>query len=81
MRAVLAVLFSVIAGSSIDSAKADPYRWCAVYRGSSICYFMTLDQCRAAVSGSNGFCMPNNFYDGRRVTTPGNFVSSSRSLG
>ena len=78
MRAVLALFFSVIAGSSINSAQADPYRWCAVYRGSSSCYFMTPEQCRAAVSGFNGFCTPNNFYDGRPVTMPGGPDGSPR---
>jgi hypothetical protein len=57
-------------------AAADPYRWCAVYSTSgddngTNCYFMTIEQCRAAVSGNGGFCTPNNFYDGRPVTVPG----------
>ena len=54
---------------------ADPYRWCAEYGsgeggGGTNCYFMTLEQCRASISGNGGFCTPNNFYDGRPVTTP-----------
>jgi hypothetical protein len=48
---------------------ADPYRWCAIYglfEGSAEnCYFMTIEQCRAAVSGVGGFCRVNLFYDGR----------------
>ena len=56
-------------------AAADPYRWCAVYGNTddngTNCYFVTIEQCRAAVSGNGGFCAPNNFYDGRPVTTPG----------
>ena len=56
------------------TAQADPYRWCADYgafgnRGTN-CYFMTIEQCRAAISGVGGFCRPNPFYDGRPVTTP-----------
>lgn len=48
---------------------ADPYRWCADYTvlggiGARNCYFMTLEQCRAAVSGVGGMCVPNPFYDG-----------------
>ena len=75
MRFALAVLF-VFAGSLVETAKADPYRWCAEYGGGgqggggTNCYFVTLDQCRAAISGMGGFCRPNNFYDGRPVVTP-----------
>jgi uncharacterized membrane protein len=56
-------------------AAADPYRWCAVYgtsdEGGTNCYFVTIEQCRAAVSGNGGFCAPNTFYDGRPVAAPG----------
>jgi hypothetical protein len=61
---------------------ADPYRWCANYGsgqggGGSNCYFMTLEQCKAAISGNGGFCDPNTFYDGRPVTAPGNRVPTA----
>jgi hypothetical protein len=72
MRAAIAVLFT-IAASTIAPSRADPYRWCAQYGGKSgatNCYFVTLEQCRAALSGNGGFCNPNNFYDGRPVRTP-----------
>jgi hypothetical protein len=57
-----------------SAAQADPYRWCADYglfgnRGTN-CYFMTIQQCRAAISGVGGHCRPNPFFDGRPVTTP-----------
>jgi hypothetical protein len=70
---VLSVMIGGLMWSS--SVHADPYRWCANYGGgqdggSSNCYFMTLEQCRAAISGNGGFCGPNTFYDGRPVTTP-----------
>ena len=61
-----AVLFA-LACSSATGAKADPYRWCAEgigQSGSSNCYFVTLEQCRAAVSGAGAFCNPNPFYTG-----------------
>jgi hypothetical protein len=80
MRIAFALLFSLIAGAATNSAQADPYRWCAVYGGNdaggggSNCYFITLEQCRAAISGMGGFCEPNQFYDGRPVTTPEDFV-------
>ncbi len=64
-------------------AKADPYRWCAQYGNSddngTNCYFMTLEQCRAAISGNGGFCTPNNFYDGAPVTTGEGGTRRSRS--
>jgi hypothetical protein len=50
-------------------AAADPYKWCAVYGGSgggggTNCGFLTLEQCRATVSGIGGMCQPNVFYTG-----------------
>ncbi len=50
----------------VGVANADPYKWCAVYsaRGASNCGFVTLDQCRATVSGIGGFCSVNQFYTG-----------------
>jgi hypothetical protein len=67
--ATLFVLFAI--DGARNSAAADPYRWCGMYsaKGASNCYFVTLDQCRAAISGLGGFCQPNNFYDGRPVVT------------
>ncbi len=73
MKLVLATLVGavcVIAGSAVDTANADPYKWCAMYgggrgSGGKNCYFLTLAQCNAAVSGVGGFCTPNQFYDGR----------------
>ena len=60
------VLFLVLVGSMDGPVKADPYRWCAEYGaggdgGSANCYFLTLDQCRAAISGFGGFCRENGF--------------------
>ena len=73
MRTAIAALFTLIAASTIAPSRADPYRWCVQYGGKSgavNCYFVTLEQCRAAISGNGGFCNPNNFYDGRPVRTP-----------
>jgi hypothetical protein len=55
----------------------DPYPWCAVYSGGaefggSNCGFLTLEQCRATVSGIGGFCEPNQFYNPRRSPLQGN---------
>jgi hypothetical protein len=73
MRVKIAVLFALIAASSVEPSRADPYRWCAQYgsKGATNCYFLNLDQCRAAISGNGGFCVPNNFYDGRPVDGAG----------
>jgi hypothetical protein len=77
VRTTLATLAVLIAASGVDSrhnaALADPYRWCATYGsgfGGESCYFITIEQCRASVSGLGGFCRPNNFYDGKPVMTP-----------
>ena len=70
MRIALAALVLALAGPAFDSAKADPYRWCANYSSKlsgSNCWFMTLEQCRATVSGVGGYCSPNPFYDGRPI--------------
>ena len=68
MRYVFAALIVLLAGSASEPAAADPYRWCAIYSadadGGTNCYFTTLEQCYAAVSGNGGFCRPNPFYSG-----------------
>jgi hypothetical protein len=77
MRAVYAAVFALTLTilSPINPGQADPYRWCAEYGGGGAggggtnCYFVTLEQCRAAISGNGGFCRQNGFYDGRPVTT------------
>ena len=69
MRIALAALLLLAAGSAFEPANADPYRWCALYSGKlsggSNCWFMTLEQCRASVSGIGGQCIqnPRNAYD------------------
>ena len=85
MRLAVGILATLLVTFAIDgaqtSANADPYRWCAVYsaRGATNCYFTSLDQCRAALSGMGGFCQPNNFYDGRPVRTAEDGVRRSHS--
>jgi uncharacterized protein DUF3551 len=66
------VVAIMIAGSFIDLAKADPYKWCAVHggTGSTRCYFLTIEQCRAAIPGGTSFCTPNQYYDGLPVVVP-----------
>ena len=85
MRLLVGTLATLLVAFAIDGAhhgaQADPYRWCAMYsmRGASNCYFVSLEQCRAALSGMGGFCQPNNFYDGRPVMTAEDGVRRSRS--
>jgi hypothetical protein len=57
MRIAIAVLFTLI----VASAQAGK-------RNS--CYYVTLEQCRAAISGFHGFCNLNYLYDGKPVVTP-----------
>jgi len=49
-----------------SSAAADPYKWCAAYGtpGGTNCGFLTIEQCRATLSGNGVFCEPNQFYTG-----------------
>ena len=75
-RLVTAALAVAIAGLAATPARAaDPYRWCAEYGGdmggTSSCYFHTLDQCRAAISGNGGFCRQNPYYTGAPEGLPG----------
>ena len=69
----LAVLAGFAATPALP-AQADPYRWCAHYSGEggggTNCYFMTLEQCRWAISGAGGYCGPNPFYDGVPLDRP-----------
>ncbi len=51
----------------------DPYPWCAFYSGDggggTNCGFLTLEQCRATVSGVGGSCGPNQFYNPQRKSS------------
>ncbi|MEW6451470.1 MAG: DUF3551 domain-containing protein [Pseudomonadota bacterium] len=85
MRKLILTAGLVVAGLPIlaSGASADPYKWCALYSagrggGAQNCYFVTLEQCRAAVSGVGGFCKENLFYDGKPVTTPEDRVPARR---
>ncbi len=70
MRRLLAatIIAAVAAVLTPSAGSADPYKWCAVYSGdmggATNCGFVTIEQCRATVSGIGGFCDPNPFYTG-----------------
>jgi len=67
--AALAVAVPVLMASPAGAYEKpyDPYPWCAVYGGdmggASNCGFLTIEQCRATVSGIGGSCEPNQFYN------------------
>jgi hypothetical protein len=44
----------------VSATHADPYKWCAVDSagGGTNCGFVTIEQCRATISGRGGFCEP-----------------------
>jgi len=71
-RFTLAALAAMAAGSAAHSYEMpyDPYPWCAIYSGDggggTNCGFLTIEQCRATVSGIGGFCAPNQFYNPAR---------------
>jgi hypothetical protein len=67
------LLSATNAANAANAAKADPYRWCVLdlgMMGSSNCYFVTLEQCKAAASGNGGMCGPNVFYTGPAEPSP-----------
>lgn len=70
---VLIPSLAIIAGASlfVPQAQTDAYRWCAIYRsgGSESCYFTTIEQCQASVSGRGGFCRPN-YYSSQQMRRP-----------
>lgn len=79
IRIALAASALAIGLAATDTARAqqqpDPYPWCAEYTGGGLdgaknCYFLTLEQCRAAVSGVGGYCGPNPFYTGPERPVP-----------
>ena len=75
MRLITPLLAALAIASALATpAHADPYKWCAVYGGfgntRESCYYMTLGQCQASVSGLGGFCKPSPWYDGKPVRTP-----------
>lgn len=74
MRFGRVVLIAIVGTAVSTPARAyvmpyDPYPWCAVYGGrgggGTNCGFLTIEQCRATVSGIGGFCTPNQFYNPR----------------
>ena len=67
-------ILAAVAAISVTPARAGiEYPWCAQYSGSddgghTNCGFVTIEQCRATISGIGGFCVPNQFYTGTDKT-------------
>jgi hypothetical protein len=86
MRAMIFALAGIAISATLPASAYempyDPYPWCAVYGGdtggASNCGFLTLEQCRATVSGIGGSCEPNQFYN-PRAGTPGHKRKPPRS--
>jgi hypothetical protein len=58
MRPVLATLLFCSAAWLVETAHAEPH-WCAnTSEGSSNCSYISMEQCRASVSGTGGSCIP-----------------------
>jgi Protein of unknown function (DUF3551) len=65
LAASVAAGLAAVASFTTGTAHADPYKWCAVLNMGDAAYncgFVTLEQCRASVSGVGGFCELNQFY-------------------
>ncbi len=88
MRRVGILAAVVVAAASmlvtVGAASADPYKWCAVDSsgGGTNCGFVTIEQCRATISGQGGFCepkqvVPPNLSPAARAAVPKTDASGS----
>jgi hypothetical protein len=63
---LLAVAAATFAAGATPARAEITYPWCAQYSGTEggggNCGFVTMDQCRATVSGVGGFCYANPMY-------------------
>ena len=82
MKPGIIAVVALIAGAAINSAQAAPkvsdaqYRWCVIYGdhtgdGARHCYFHRLSECRKAITGADGVCVPNEVRSGLSVTMGG----------
>ena len=82
MKTIMATLLGAAllpaAGSLfVTPARAEvQYPWCAQYGGgrngmdATNCGFVTLEQCRATISGIGGYCYENPMYPGAAQRPP-----------
>lgn len=86
MRPGIIAAVALIAAAATNGAQAAPqgasktsdaqYRWCVVYGadvgdGQRHCYFHRLSECRKAITGADGVCMPNEVRSDAAVMTGG----------
>jgi len=82
MRPGVIAVVALIAGVAINGAQAAPketdaqYRWCVIYGGHTgdglrHCYFHRLSECRKAITGADGVCVPNEIRSDVSVTLGG----------
>ena len=57
MRLVTKVIATLVLTTAMLQASGDSGL------GASNCGFLTIEQCRATVSGGSSFCVPNQFYN------------------
>jgi Protein of unknown function (DUF3551) len=72
---------------TVGAVSADPYKWCAVdsSSGGTNCGFVTIEQCRATISGQGGFCepkqvVPPNLSPAARAAAPKTNASGGNGL-
>ena len=75
MRPLLGILALLVLACASQPAAAVEYPWCAYYGGwglggASNCGFVSLEQCRATISGVGGYCAQNPFYAGAAPVRP-----------
>ncbi len=69
----LAGLVAALLAANGTAGAQEPYPWCAVYSGgrnglgATICSFVTVEQCRATISGLGGYCQPNPTYPAPKI--------------
>lgn len=72
MRAPIAFVLVTAATVLASRSGIAAQRWCAIsYEGASNCAFDSMDQCRAATSGTGGFCIPEAPVGHRQPTPSG----------
>lgn len=85
MRPGIIAAVALIAAAATNGAQAAPqasktsdaqYRWCVVYGadvgdGQRHCYFHRLSECRKAITGADGVCVPNEVRSDAAVMTGG----------
>ena len=66
MYAIVLAMLAALVVFAPSVVQAAPYKWRAVYAafGATNCGFVTIEQCRATISGAGGHCEPNQFYTG-----------------